>query len=49
LTDGEFLIEEDGLGEVRVPANRLWGAQTHPTKVGYTLRAETPILCSAVV
>ncbi|MBK7891098.1 MAG: class II fumarate hydratase [Bdellovibrionales bacterium] len=25
---GEFRIEKDSMGEIRVPANRLWGAQT---------------------
>ena len=25
---GEFRIERDSLGEVKVPAEKLWGAQT---------------------
>ena len=25
-----FRTEKDALGEVRVPADRLWGAQTQP-------------------
>jgi len=28
LYDGKFRVEEDALGEVRVPAEHLWGAQT---------------------
>ena len=26
--DGEYRIDKDSLGEVRVPADHLWGAQT---------------------
>jgi fumarate hydratase, class II len=27
-SDGEYRIERDSMGEVRVPAGALWGAQT---------------------
>ena len=28
IKDGDFRVESDSLGEVNVPANRIWGAQT---------------------
>jgi fumarate hydratase class II len=28
LESGEWRVESDSLGQVKVPANRLWGAQT---------------------
>jgi len=27
-TNGEFRVESDSLGEIKVPADRIWGAQT---------------------
>ena len=27
-TNGQFRVESDSLGEVKVPADRIWGAQT---------------------
>jgi fumarate hydratase, class II len=30
-TDSKFRVEEDALGNVEVPADHLWGAQTQTT------------------
>ncbi|HTW46755.1 MAG TPA: class II fumarate hydratase [Acidobacteriaceae bacterium] len=41
LTAAEgFRIEEDALGEVEVPANRLWGAQTQRSNLNFTIGVE---------
>ena len=47
MNDKKFRIEHDSMGEVRVPADRLWGAQTERSRnnfqigVGYeTMPAE---------
>ena len=37
---GECRIEEDALGEVRVPAERLWGAQTQRSRLNFTVGVE---------
>ena len=34
----EFRVEEDALGEVRVPAEHLWGAQTQRSRLNFTSR-----------
>jgi fumarate hydratase, class II len=39
-TANEFRIEEDALGEVRVPAERLWGAQTQRSHVNFPIGVE---------
>lgn len=36
----EFRIEEDALGNVQVPANRLWGAQTQRSHVNFPIGVE---------
>ena len=36
----EFRVEEDALGEVRVPADHLWGAQTQRSRLNFTVGAE---------
>src|ERR1700683_1071968 len=36
----EFRVEEDALGEVRVPAEHLWGAQTQRSRLNFTVGAE---------
>ncbi|HNT76258.1 MAG TPA: class II fumarate hydratase [Anaerolineae bacterium] len=39
LSDTPFRIERDSLGEVRIPADRLWGAQTQRAVENFTLSA----------
>ena len=39
-TSGEWRVEEDALGEVRVPAERLWGAQTQRSHVNFPIGVE---------
>jgi fumarate hydratase class II len=40
---GEFRIEKDALGEVRVPARKLWGAQTQRALQNFVIgREKTP-------
>jgi fumarate hydratase class II len=34
---GEFRIEHDSLGEVQVPAERMWGAQTERSRRNFTI------------
>ncbi len=36
----EFRIEEDALGDVRVPAERLWGAQTQRSRLNFPIGVE---------
>jgi fumarate hydratase class II len=36
-TTSQFRIEEDALGEVRVPAERLWGAQTQRSHTNFPI------------
>lgn len=36
----KFRIEEDSLGNVQVPANRLWGAQTQRSHVNFPIGVE---------
>jgi fumarate hydratase class II len=38
--DNEFRIEKDALGEVKVPANRLWGAQTQRSVHNFPIGVE---------
>ena len=33
----EYRIDEDTLGEVKVPANRLWGAQTERSRNNFKI------------
>jgi len=35
--DGKFRVEEDALGNVEVPANHLWGAQTQRSHVNFPI------------
>jgi fumarate hydratase, class II len=37
---GNFRIERDSLGEVRVPSNRYWGAQTERSRLNFTIGQE---------
>ena len=39
-TTSQFRIEEDALGEVRVPAERLWGAQTQRSYTNFPIGTE---------
>src|SRR4029077_15706909 len=39
-TPSQFRIEEDALGEVRVPAERLWGAQTQRSYTNFPIGTE---------
>jgi fumarate hydratase, class II len=39
-TANEFRIEEDALGEVRVPAEHLWGAQTQRSHMNFPIGVE---------
>jgi fumarate hydratase class II len=34
---GKFRIESDALGDVQVPANRLWGAQTQRSHLNFPI------------
>jgi fumarate hydratase class II len=36
----EFRMEEDALGDVQVPANHLWGAQTQRSHVNFPIGVE---------
>ena len=38
--DGEYRIEKDSLGEVRVPARRYWGAQTERSRQNFPIGHE---------
>ena len=38
-TATEFRIEEDALGDVHVPAERLWGAQTQRSHLNFPIGA----------
>jgi fumarate hydratase class II len=38
--EGEFRIEEDALGEVEVPADHLWGAQTERSRENFPIGVE---------
>jgi fumarate hydratase, class II len=37
MTSEKFRIEEDALGDVRVPAEHLWGAQTERSRQNFTI------------
>ena len=37
---GNFRIETDSLGEVRVPADKLWGAQTQRSLEYFSIGSE---------
>src|SRR3984885_579701 len=39
-TTGSFRIEEDALGDVQVPADRLWGAQTQRSYMNFMIGVE---------
>ena len=39
-TNNQFRIEKDALGEVRVPTNHLWGAQTERSRQNFTIGVE---------
>ena len=39
-TDNQFRIEEDALGDVEVPADRLWGAQTERSHQNFPIGVE---------
>src|SRR6202522_1261066 len=39
-TTGSFRIEEDALGDVQVPADRLWGAQTQRAYTNFPIGVE---------
>src|SRR6516164_9037383 len=36
-TDSKFRVEEDALGDVEVPADRLWGAQTQRSHLNFPI------------
>ena len=36
----EFRIEKDTLGEIRVPADKIWGAQTQRSKENFQIGTE---------
>lgn len=36
----QFRIEEDSLGDVRVPSDRLWGAQTQRSHLNFLIGVE---------
>ncbi|MFP5228720.1 MAG: class II fumarate hydratase [Acidobacteriota bacterium] len=40
MTQTEFRIENDSIGEVRVPADKLWGAQTQRSLEHFSIGAE---------
>jgi fumarate hydratase class II len=40
MTQDKFRIEEDALGEVEGPANRLWGAQTERSHRNFPIGVE---------
>lgn len=37
LDDGKWRVEFDSMGEVKVPANRLWGAQTQRSLIHFSI------------
>ena len=37
LDDGEWRVESDSMGQVKVPANRLWGAQTQRSLIHFSI------------
>ncbi len=39
-SEGKFRVEEDALGKVEVPANRLWGAQTERSRRNFPIGVE---------
>src|ERR1700723_1390699 len=39
-TTNSFRVEEDALGDVQVPANHLWGAQTQRSYMNFTIGVE---------
>src|SRR6266849_2301931 len=39
-TEGKFRVEEDALGNVEVPANHLWGAQTERSHLNFPIGVE---------
>jgi fumarate hydratase class II len=39
-TDSKFRVEEDALGNVEVPADHLWGAQTQRSHLNFPIGEE---------
>jgi fumarate hydratase class II len=39
-SSADYRLEEDALGEVEVPSNRLWGAQTQRSRVNFDIGVE---------
>ena len=39
-TENKFRVEEDALGEVEVPTDRLWGAQTERSHENFPIGVE---------
>ena len=39
-TENKFRVEEDPLGEVEVPTDRLWGAQTERSQENFPIGVE---------
>jgi fumarate hydratase class II len=37
LENGKWRVESDSLGQVRVPAGRLWGAQTQRSLIHFSI------------
>jgi fumarate hydratase class II len=37
LESGKWRVESDSLGQVRVPADRLWGAQTQRSLIHFSI------------
>jgi hypothetical protein len=37
LENGKWRVESDSLGQVRVPADRLWGAQTQRSLIHFSI------------
>src|SRR5690606_30875513 len=40
MTTSEYRIEKDSLGDVQVPANQLWGAQTQRSTINFKIGVE---------
>jgi len=37
LEDGKWRVESDSMGQVKVPADRLWGAQTQRSLIHFSI------------
>ena len=44
----EYRIERDTLGEVKVPADKLWGAQTERSRNNFKIGPEASMLIEVV-